>query len=367
MGKMANWRVSVKTGGGSPVTVPNVQSVSFTYGRTQPTDDFPAASGTITGIKPDSLPALAKEINSIVLLQLISAFDNTTVFATYYMRIKNLQRTYGTVPNLDTWTMSVVGDISIMSEQQLTSDYSTTAGTGTILSAYNLLNSYSILNAIVNNGESVVSGSTFTKATYISDIVQQLVRTEQGRITDCVTDTMTLYSRSAAVNSTVYGYHYFFEEVGGSGGLPFTSVDFVNDGDYLANTVLVEPNGLATVSVGTTRPALSFITLDQTTSQATNLAEYIKQTLNLNTVRPISITYTYDAQPNGLIIPPPPGWVIWVLLRGVTYKCVVEGASVLGNPAVTEVTLHLSSAESYRFLRLDDVTLGTLDNNRLGF
>ena len=367
MGKLGNWKVSVKTGGGSPVTVPNVQGVSFTYGRTQPTDDFPTASGTVTGILPDSLPALAKEINSTVLLQLINAYDDTTVEATYYMKVKNLSRTYGTVPNLDTWSMSIVGEIAVMSEQQLTSSYSTTAGTGTILSAYNLLNSYSILNAIVNNGDSLVSGTTFDKGTYISDIVQQLVRTEQGRIVDCVTDTMTIYSRDVAVNSTIYGYHYLFEEVGGSGGLPYVSVEFLNDGDYLANTVIVEPDGLAAVSVGTTRPVLSFETLDQTTTQATNLSEYIKQTLNLNTVRPLSITYVYDAQPNPQIIPPPPGWVIWVLLRGVTYKCVVEGATVSGSPEVTQVTLNLSSAESYRFLRLDDVTLGTLDNNRLGF
>jgi hypothetical protein len=365
MGKLANWKVSVKTGGGSPVTVPNVQGISFTYGRTQPTDDFPTASGTITGILPDSLPTLAKEIGSIVLLQLISTVDNTTVNATYYMKIKELSRTYGTLPNLDTWTMSIIGDISIMSEQQLTSSYSITAGTGTILSAYNLLNSYSILNAIVNNGESVVSGTTFDKGTYISDIVQQLVRTEQGRIVDCVTDTMTLYSRSASVGSREYDY--YFGDVPSSGLLPYVSVDFLNDGDYLANTVLVEPDGLAAVSVGTTRPVLSFETLDQTTSQATNLSEYIKQTLNLNTVRPLSITYLYDAQPNPYVIPPPPGYIVWVFLRGVLYKCVVEGATVSGSPAVTQVTLNLSSAESYRFLRLDNPTMGTLDNNRLGF
>jgi len=62
-----------------------------------------------------------------------------------------------------------------------------------------------------------------------------------------------------------------------------------------------------------------------------------------------------------------PGSQVQVALRGTVYDCVVEGASIMGNASYTTATLKLSSAEAYSFLRLDDVTFGTLDNNKLGF
>jgi hypothetical protein len=367
MGKLGFWKVSVSQFVvGTPLyEVPNVQGVSFTYGRNQPTDDFPAATGTVNGILPDSLPALAKEIGSVVFLDLMDSSDPTTRIARYYMNVKDLSRSYGTTPNLDTWSMSIVGNISIMSERQLTSDYTTTAGNGTLAQAQNLLNTYAVANNPVGTGDSFVSATTFTKGTYVSDIVQTLLRTEQGRIVDCVFDAITLYQRSSVVSGSTYDY--YFSDNPATSALEYTSVDFLNDGDFLANTVIVEPDGLAAVSVGTTRPTLSFATLDRTTVQATDLSQYIKETLNLNTVRPLSITYIYDAQGTPFVYPLAPGLQVWVELRGVTYKCIVEGAVVSANPSATQVTLNLSSSEAYRFLRLDNAVFGTLDNNRLGF
>lgn len=365
MGKLAYWVVSVGASVGTGYTeIPNISSVAFSCGRTQPTDDFQSANATITGFNPDALPALAKEIGSVVVLDLISSVDHSTRYARYFLQIKNLSRTYGTKPSMDTWSISAVGWITKMTEQQLTSDYSTTAGRGTLLEAKTILDLYSIPNAISNVGQSLVSGTTYTKGTYVSDIVQELVRTEQGRIVDCVVGSMTLYSRSDNVISSPF---QTWADVPGWGGGEYISIEFLNDGNYLANTVVIEPEGLAAVSNGTSRPVLGFNTLDQTTAQATDLAQYIKNTLNLNTVRPYSITYIYDAQNSPYYYPAKPGWEVWVILRGVQYKCIVEGFSVTGSPSYTEVTLQLSSAEAYSFLRLDNETLGTLDNNKLGF
>lgn len=364
MGAKSYWGVKVWTAvGGTSYNVPNVQSISFNYGRTQPTDDFSAAQATVTGILPDSLPALFKTINSPVSFDLYDL--SNTLIGRYWVIVKSLTRTYGTVANLDTWQMTGVGWISQLTEQQLTSDYSTTAGAKTLTSAKAICDTYSITNTISADGESSVSGTTFASGTYVSDVVQQLVRTEQGRIVDCITGNLTFYSRSDAVGdsiSQIYADDNSFP-------LParYTSVDFLNTGDYLANTVVVEPEGLATIAVGTTRPVLSFQTLDQTSAQATDLANYIKNTLNLNTVRPQSITYLLDSQTINLPVPPMPGNQVLVVLRGVTYGCVVEGVEVTASPSVTTVTLNLSSADAYTFLRLDDVTFGILDTNKLGF
>lgn len=364
MGAKSYWGVKVWTAiSGTSYDVPNVQSISFSYGRTQPTDDFPAAQATVTGILPDDLPALFKEVNSIVSFDLYDLDGNRR--ARYWVRVKNLTRTYGTIENLDTWQMTGVGWIAQLTEQQLTSDYSTTAGWDTGRQASNLLDAYSITN-IYSTGSSLVSGTTFTVGTYISDIVQEIIRTEQGRIIDCYTATITLTSRSDAVSQGSTAT--FSDDSTMTTAYRYTSVDFLNTGDYLANTVVVEPEGLAAVSIGTTRPVLSFQTVDQTSAQGSDLAGYIKNTLNLNTVRPASITYLVDAQTvTPLPLPPRPGNQIEVVLRGTTYNCVIEGVEVVASPSVTTVTLNLSSAEAYRFLRLDDATFGILDYNRLGF
>jgi hypothetical protein len=62
-----------------------------------------------------------------------------------------------------------------------------------------------------------------------------------------------------------------------------------------------------------------------------------------------------------------PGAQCTVTLRGTTYNCVIEGATITADPSSTTVTFKLSSADAYAFLRLDDALLGTLDYNKLGF
>jgi hypothetical protein len=365
MGAKYYWECKAYSGGVA-YTIDNVQSVSFNYGRIQPTDDFQTATVQINGILPDSLPAVAKEVGTEFTVELISR-AGTLPYSTFFVfTVKSLSRTYGTVSNLDTWSLNGVGMIGKISEQQLTSTYSTTAGWDTTRQAHNLLNTYGIA-ATFSTGSSVVSANTYAVSTFINDVVQELVRTEQGRIID-IFGVVSLLSRQDSVSFTVYcnfndGTVATAEVVS-----KYSSIEFINDGDYVANTVIVEPEGLAAVSSGTTRPVLNFKTLDQTSTQATNLSAYIKNTINLNTVRPLSITFVADAQLNddwveSLV----PGRQVTVALRGTSYNCVVEGASVSASPSTTQVILQLSSAEAYRFLRLNDTVFGTLDNNRLGF
>jgi len=108
VGALSYWGVKVWTAvGGTSYDVPNVQSISFSYGRTQPTDDFPAAQATVTGILPDDLPALFKEVNSPVSFDLYDLDGNRR--ARYWVMVKSLTRTYGTIENLDTPGPSISG------------------------------------------------------------------------------------------------------------------------------------------------------------------------------------------------------------------------------------------------------------------
>lgn len=369
MGARYYWDVDVETspGSNSYVTVPNVQAISMDYGRSQPTDDFPAGQLSISGILPDSLPAAFKVVKSLVRVKLYTKAGDLRL--TRYFSVRSLSRTYGTKSNLDTWSFNGVSALVQLGEQQLTSDYTITAGTTTTNAIRTLCDAYGITFNF-QAGQSVVSGTTFTTGTYLNDIVQQLMRTEQGRLIDSEFTGINAYNRNGIVTGGLYTIYS-----DGSMSIPFgyeptpyMNVEFINDGEYLANTVIVEPDGLAAQVVGSTKPVLNFNTLDQTTVQAGGLAQYIKNTLDLNTVRPSSVTLNVDAQTNqaflsGFFV----GTQVRVDLRGVSYPCVVEGVSIMANPSTTEASVRVSSADAYRFLRLDDVTFGTLDNNRLGF
>jgi hypothetical protein len=358
--------VETSAGSGSYTEVPYSQTLTVDYGRSQPTDDFWTGQINVSGIYPDSLPSQIKEVGTRVKLALYATGGG--VINEFYGSVQALSRVYGPIPVMDTWQLNAIGDIGKLAQQQLTSTYSTTAGTKTINQVADLLTAYGISYIAGGAGDSSVSANTFDIGFYINDIVQQIMRTEQGRYIDTVFSLPRVYSRSNAVEAG--NFTYFTDGTGTPSvyDTPYTSLQFLNNGEFLANTVVVEPDGLTAQTVGTEKPALSFKTLDETTTQASDLAGYINNTIGTNTVRPLSVTVLLNAQTTnywqGTMFP---GAQCTVTLRGTTYNCVIEGATITADPSSTTVTFKLSSADAYAFLRLDDALLGTLDYNKLGF
>jgi hypothetical protein len=363
MGAKFYWTVEVEnTPGGSYSTV-NAQTLSFTFGRSEVTNDFPAGQVNISGIDPDSLPAAFGKINSVVRLRLYS--NNGTLRLTRYCYARSLTRSYGVIAALDTWTFNGVGELVRLGEQQLTSDYTLTAGMDTGQAFGNLVASYGI-GATYQTGLSFVSATTFTTGTFLNDIVQTIVRTEQGRLRDGDLG-ISFLARGSFINPAT---PVIFTDgtVAGSPNSTYMNLDFVNDGQYFANTVIVSAEGFADQIVGSSRPVLNFNSVDVSTSQAANLAQYIKNTLDVNLVRPTSIRFNLDAQASlNFVDALQVGTQIRIDLRGVSYPCVVESVSISANPSTTDATLIVSSADAYRFLILDNSVFGKLDENKLGF
>jgi len=55
------------------------------------------------------------------------------------------------------------------------------------------------------------------------------------------------------------------------------------------------------------------------------------------------------------------------MFRGVTYTCIIEGGAMSATPSSCSLTLYVSGADLNAYLILDNLVLGKLDENKLGF
>ena len=122
-------------------------------------------------------------------------------------------------------------------------------------------------------------------------------------------------------------------------------------------------------------------TIDNTTSQALNHAQWLLNNYQSKDSTLASITFT-DVQQGPAIYPPPNDFNVDVIqaitsavnqrgvvyFRGATYNVILEGISVNATPDQTRVTIFFSGRDTNAYLILNNTQgFGTLDNNRLGF
>jgi hypothetical protein len=110
-------------------------------------------------------------------------------------------------------------------------------------------------------------------------------------------------------------------------------------------------------------------TLNASTAQATDYANYLLQTYKTQALRILSLTCNLNAQQNdfpkygqGYI-----GTQITVLFRGTTFQCVIEGGTWSGTPEQSTATFYLSSQDLNNYLTLNNTVFGQLDYNKLGY
>ena len=200
------------------------------------------------------------------------------------------------------------------------------------------------------------------------DWVNRCVLTMNGRLIDSgngVTVANAYYKVSGTFggfsDTTNDGTNHFYNQI------VFTSYA---DNYYTQVTVTPESYSSATVQSGSTPYRTYQVnTLNNSTSQATDYANYLLSNYGTRTTRILSVTCPLNGQIGDI-----PrygadyiGAQVSVLFRGTTYQCVIEGATWSGTPGEASATFYLSAQDLNNYLTLDNSIYGKLDNNKLGY
>lgn len=360
--------VTVEIGGGT--LLDNVQTIQITRGRVQIQDPFKAGTAIITGRVPSSLPA------GLVIGTEINIQESTGSVYMFVGTVADVSISYGNIPEMDVWTIRCEDVLAAAGRAYL-------PGTGSSPST----NVYDVANIVANQtsigvidvwgieSDSIASSVTYNNQDLLQ-VLQELIFTDQGRIFPINSYGTIGWASRAALgqwpevclftdeSATLAGYDKVY----------YQAIDFSSMADSYFDRVLVEPVGLATQSAGATDGrTFTGVSRDATTTQAQNLADYVLQTLQVNTSVPFSVSIVSENQPNQGIgaldayYYAGQGARAKLILRGTTYNVFIEGATLTANPDQTRITYNLVSSEAMNFFILDDPTFGVLDSSKLGF
>jgi hypothetical protein len=360
----------------------DVQNFSFTRGRREIQDPFKAGQATITGRNLATLPTI--EIGKTILIEdVFPAFSRPVFFG----QVADVQITYGYVANEDVWTIQVEDFLAVLGRAYTSNNFSWAAGINTEEAA-RLLGQ----NALPNFPFFFTGFGAFTASSLVSaqslpnrnalDIANTLAATEQAfMFSSSSPNPPGIPGRRATVNfiprSALGSYGVLAEFTDGTdGGAAFikstySEVVFRSQADSFFNRVVVEPQGLAAQESGTGDRSFVMRSFDQTTTQAKNLADYVKATFDVQTQVPSTISALSESQTNtgltSLMELFNSFAEVDLYLRGVKYRLFVIGLTVTATPDQTRFTFNVASSEALNFFVLDSAEFGVLDQNKLGF
>jgi hypothetical protein len=355
-------------------TLTNVQGVNLNLGRQNLQDPFRAGTATITGRNINALPSIA--IGNTV--QLTADGDGTGDYIMFRGLVSDVVFQYGMVANEDIWTITAEDALGGAGREVVTNSWTSTDTT--YQAAQELVVGTEIEIESVSPslaGSSIVSARTITNGNVL-EVLQQLIQTEQGRIYGLTFDTIRWVGR----DELGFVASYEFTDNSITPTLPTTSYDVLNFrafADNVANRVVVEPQSVAPQSFGSGAKTFTLKSYDVSTTQAQNLAAYVLSTLTDTAEVPFSVSTRSSMQSNNdLLGMTAQGFYnlirLPIVLRGVTYQCLIEGVQISSNPSDTRFTFTLSAAANQAFFILDNTFYGRLQdngppafNNKLGF
>lgn len=350
----------------------NLQNVNLSYGRQAQLDQYNANTASVTlrypngYASPDALFITDTWVRISIRLTVLSGWQQLWVG-----RIANVIVEYGipyagSVGNADYVTLLCEGNFAAFGRVQ---------GNGYAMTAKSLsaqVGSCATETGLNISTQSGFGGTQQFPATTINgtwgDWVNQAVLTMNGRLID-VSDGIMLvnpYYKTSAF------FGNFSDTTNDASNHCYEKIEFTSLADNYYTQVIVDPEsfGSATVSTGSA-PFRTYQvnTLNNSTSQATDYANYLLSNYKTQAVRISSITCNLNAQVTQL-----PAYSmayistqISVAFRGTTYQCILEGATFSGTPGQASATFYFSSADLNNYLTLDNAVYGKLDNNKLGY
>lgn len=350
-----NWYASV---GGN--NIPNIQDVTVRYGQKKITDTFQSASFTISGRRPDLLPALA--LGDIVTLVL----DFQSFTRSFTFRVSDLQTEYGFTNQYDSWTITGEDAFAVLGRAAI--DISWASGTLAETNAEDVCDLVGITFQVGGVGLSstaTCNAQTITNGNAL-DILNTLANTEGARLSATATQVQWLPRNWQASTSTVYASDdpnsVFIGDPVTYDRLVFTSL-----ADNLADYAVVNVRGGNTIATGTGIYSIALDSYSINDAEAGYVGQYELAQLDVDTAVPSQLSYKLNAQTNL-------GWLDWdtykkalIEFRGNEYDMFVIGVTYSATVDDTRVTWDVASADFYEFLVLDNVVLGQLDYNKLGW
>lgn len=375
------WRVDFYSGG-TWYTLPSVQAINIFRGRRLQIDDYSVDSMTVESEFPSSwtvAPKLGDRVVAYIYKPgVVVGMDH---FAAFWGNIRDVQINYGYVTNEDRVTITcegIQGDWgraqlnSFALTQKVTEDQVFDVGVevGLPISPF--------------NGRSIASAQTFTGNAFA--LINTITRTEEARmkatsVTYHATPEIYWYGRNNPPLTT-----YYWNDGTGTTDpyqMKYEQIEFRSSADNYYTSVTIAPLSVAsqTATTGVTPIyGQNKDTVDYSTSQALNHAEWVLNNFDSKDQAIASVTFT-DVQQVAAIYPPPNNFNIQVInvmqdtigtlgnisFRGSVYKTILEGISINATPEQTRVTVFMSGQDTNAYLILDNATFGTLDNNKLGF
>jgi hypothetical protein len=335
-------------------TISNVQTCTLTKGRIKISDDLRPGTATVTGRRPDLLPSL--EIGDLITVELdVPSLGPYAVEFDY--RVADLKIDYGIISSLDTWTLDLEDAFAYLGRAVVTRTW--TSGTAVSTVASNICSDVGITLVVDATSKSTASAQTVTDGSAL-DVFQTLVNTEQALVQSQGAEIFW-YSRGWQSTITYW-------ELNDTGGQPYDALTFGGLADNYADKVVVYPRGSSAVATGTGIFSYNLDSYSFDSGQAQQLGLYVKGVFDVQTSTPLTVSVLLNTQTNGNALAAlNVGSGIKLVFRGTTYYALVEGFTVTSDPENTRITYNLSSTDFYSFLTLDDLVLGKLDNNKLGF
>ena len=375
------WKAEFKQGA-TWYELPNITALSIFKGRQLQIDDYSIESAQISTEFPSSWTTTPKLGDQIILYiykpGVVIGKDNFTCFVG---RIRDVAINYGFVTNMDSVTISCEGLqadwgraqlVNYALAQQTTEDQILYLGVAAGLATSQFF------------GRSIGSAQTYTGNAF--ELANLITRTEEARMWGgeaSFKGTPTLYWYGRNTTGLITTEYVFNDGTGTpySVQMKYEGIQFRSSADNYYNKVTISPEGLAaqTATLSTT-PIYGWdkTTLDYTTSQASDHAQWVLNNFQTKNSTLASITLTDVQQTNrydtGLfntafleVCELPINKNGKIYFRGSTYNTVIEGVQIDATPEQTRITLFMSGQDNNAYLVLNNSVYGTLDNNKLGF
>jgi hypothetical protein len=362
------WRTA-NAGANTPITTvtTGIQRVQWRSGRNTISDQWSAGGCIISGIGfLSSEPVIGNYAR-------VTVTDGATS-TKFYGLVADYTKNYGIKSTMDTFELRLEGCLAAFGRVTVTTSWA--AGvfwTRPITDLSVQLSPVQVRLPSVSYSTETISASSTTdlygNVTYPAITTGQAVLREVGDEdwpgSWTLSPVVNVYDRNDPTN--LYQLVGTFADDGTGSG--YNNIQFLSSSYTYGTRVTVDPLDVASQTSGSGLYTQTFTSYDQTTTQALNLAGYIRVSLDNAANVPYSITFEGSGSSAGYIALTNPNKIkqaVNVKLRGTTYNCVIEGLEFDADPANWRCTLYLSSSLQNAFLRLDDAVYGKLDTNKLG-